>query len=103
MSRSAAQDARFCNYDDAAFANPEQFIMGRTEQHMTFNTGPHRCVGLNLARLEMKVFDQEWLKRVPPFRLDPEKKVKFSGGFNLAVRPSRWSGVSVLRLRPLRG
>ncbi len=73
------------NYDDAAFPNPEQFIMGRTEQHMTFNTGPHRCVGLNLARLEMKVFYQEWLKRVPPFRLDPEKPPRFMGGFNLAI------------------
>ncbi|EPX63307.1 putative cytochrome P450 hydroxylase [Cystobacter fuscus DSM 2262] len=73
------------NYDDAAFPNPEQFVLGRTEQHMTFNTGPHRCVGLNLARLEMKVFYQEWLKRVPPFQLDPEKKPRFVGGFNLAI------------------
>jgi cytochrome P450 len=73
------------NYDDAAFPNPEQFIMGRTEPHMTFNTGPHRCVGLNLARLEMKVFYQEWLKRVPPFRLDPQEKPRFMGGFNLAI------------------
>ncbi|WNG25570.1 cytochrome P450 [Cystobacter fuscus] len=73
------------NYDDAAFPNPEQFILGRKEQHQTFNTGPHRCVGLNLARLEMKVFYQEWLKRVPPFRLDPEKKPRFVGGFNLAI------------------
>jgi cytochrome P450 len=73
------------NYDDAAFPNPEQFILGRTEQHQTFNTGPHRCVGLNLARLEMKVFYQEWLKRVPPFRLDSEKPPRFMGGFNLAI------------------
>ncbi|WP_257458798.1 cytochrome P450 [Archangium lipolyticum] len=73
------------NYDDAAFPNPEQFILGRPEQHMTFNTGPHRCVGLNLARLEMKVFYQEWLKRVPPFRLDPQNPPRFVGGFNLAV------------------
>lgn len=73
------------NYDDAAFPNPEQFILGRTEPHMTFNTGPHRCVGLNLARLEMKVFYQEWLKRVPPFRLDSQAKPRFMGGFNLAL------------------
>jgi cytochrome P450 len=73
------------NYDDAAFPNPEQFILGRKEQHMTFNTGPHRCVGLNLARLEMKVFYQEWLKRVPPFRLDPQAPPRFSGGFSLAL------------------
>ncbi|AKJ00823.1 cytochrome P450 [Archangium gephyra] len=73
------------NYDDAAFPNPEQFILGRKEQHQTFNTGPHRCVGLHLARLEMKVFYEEWLKRVPPFRLDPQAPPRFMGGFNLAV------------------
>jgi len=60
-------------------------IPAHTEQYMTFNTGPHRCVGLNLARLEMKVFYQEWLKRVPPFRLDPEAPPRFMGGFNLAI------------------
>jgi cytochrome P450 len=73
------------NYDDAAFPNPEQFILGRPEPHQTFNTGPHRCVGLNLARLEMKVFYQEWLKRVPPFRLDPQDPPRFMGGYNLAL------------------
>ncbi|ATB34426.1 cytochrome P450 [Melittangium boletus] len=73
------------NYDDAAFPNPEQFMLGRTEQHMSFNSGPHRCVGLNLARLELKVFYQEWLKRVPPFRLDPQAPPRFMGGFTLAV------------------
>ncbi len=73
------------NYDAAAFQEPEQFKPGRPEQHMTFNTGPHRCVGLNLARLELKVFYQEWLQRVPPFRLDPEDPPRFMGGFNLAV------------------
>ena len=81
------------NYDTAAFDQPERFLLGRTEQHMTFNTGPHRCVGLNLARLEMKVFYQEWLRRVPPFRLDPECKPRFMGGFNLAVQslPLVWT------------
>ncbi|WP_375772141.1 cytochrome P450 [Archangium gephyra] len=73
------------NYDDEAFPHPEQLIIGRKEQHQTFNTGPHRCVGLNLARLEMKVFYQEWLKRVPPFRLDPQAPPRFMGGFNLAI------------------
>ncbi|KFA93299.1 cytochrome P450 [Archangium violaceum] len=64
---------------------PEQFILGRKEQHQTFNTGPHRCVGLNLARLEMKVFYEEWLKRVPSFRLDPQAPPRFMGGFSLSV------------------
>ncbi len=33
----------------------------------------------------MKVFYQEWLKRIPPFRLDPQDPPRFMGGFNLAL------------------
>jgi hypothetical protein len=33
----------------------------------------------------MKVFFQEWLKRVPPFRLDPQAPPRFMGGFVLAI------------------
>ena len=31
--------------------------------------GIHRCVGSNLARLEMTVAVEEWLKRIPRFTL----------------------------------
>ncbi|ATE66318.1 cytochrome P450 [Rhizorhabdus dicambivorans] len=34
-----------------------------------FGNGPHRCPGIALARMEMKVFLQEWLKRIPEFRI----------------------------------
>ncbi len=80
------------NFDPEAFASPHEVCPGRKEAHATFNMGPHRCIGASLARLELKVFFEEWLRRIPPFHLDPEKPPKFIGGLNLAVRtlPLTW-------------
>jgi cytochrome P450 len=39
--------------------------------HSTFGVGPHRCVGSNMARMEIKVTVQEWLKRIPEFSVAP--------------------------------
>jgi cytochrome P450 len=74
------------NFDPDAFANPNELCPGRKEAHATFNMGPHRCIGANLARLEIKVFFEEWLSRIPAFKLDPQKPPIFIGGLNLAVR-----------------
>jgi cytochrome P450 len=81
------------NFDPDAFANATDVFPGRQEAHVTFNMGPHRCIGANLARLELKVFFEEWLRRIPPFRLDPKNPPRFPGGLNLAVRtlPLFWT------------
>ncbi|MGE3693472.1 MAG: cytochrome P450 [Novosphingobium sp.] len=41
--------------------------------HNSLGNGPHKCVGQHLARLELRVFLEEWTKRMPICRLDPEK------------------------------
>jgi cytochrome P450 len=38
----------------------------------TFGNGPHRCVGEHLARMELRVFLEEWFSRMPEVRLDPD-------------------------------
>src|SRR6201999_3612213 len=54
------------NLDPTAFHDPLTFDIDRAEEtHMTFNSGPHRCVGSHLARLEMRVFFEEWFERMP--------------------------------------
>lgn len=73
------------NYDPQAFANPAEFCPHRSERHITFNQGAHRCIGANLARLELRIFFEEWLQRIPQFRLDPENPPTFSGGFSVTV------------------
>ena len=51
--------------------------------HNTFGNGPHKCVGSPLARAEIQLFLEEWLKALPDFRLDPERpSVTHSGSVN---------------------
>ncbi len=74
------------NLDPTAFPDPTKFDIDRENKaHMTFNSGPHRCVGSHLARLELRVFYEEWLKRMPNVRIDPEQKVTYRTGLTLAL------------------
>jgi cytochrome P450 len=69
------------NRDPAMFPDAEKVMIDRKEnRHAAFGLGIHRCVGSNLARMEMTVAIEEWLKRIPDFSLDPAGKVTWSEG-----------------------
>lgn len=69
------------NRDPAVFPDADKIIIDRKEnRHIAFGVGIHRCVGAHLARMEMLVAIEEWLKRIPEFRLDPSGGVKWSEG-----------------------
>jgi hypothetical protein len=69
------------NRDPAVFPDADKVVLDRKEnRHAAFGLGIHRCVGSNLARMEMTVALEEWLKRIPDFRLDPAGQVKWSEG-----------------------
>jgi cytochrome P450 len=69
------------NRDPAMFADADKVVIDRKEnRHAAFGLGIHRCVGSNLARMEMTVGIEEWLKRIPHFRLDPTGQVTWSEG-----------------------
>jgi cytochrome P450 len=69
------------NRDPAMFPDADKVVIDRKEnRHAAFGLGIHRCVGSNLARMEMTVAIEEWLKRIPDFRLDPVGKVTWSEG-----------------------
>lgn len=58
--------------DDRLCARPLVIDFDRGPvSHNTFGSGPHRCVGEHLARMEIAVFLEEWTKRMPIVRLDP--------------------------------
>jgi len=69
------------NRDPEAFPDADKVIIDRQEnRHAAFGLGIHRCVGSNLARMELQVALEEWLKRFPTFSLDPSQPVTWSGG-----------------------
>ncbi len=58
------------NRDPAMFPDADKVVIDRKEnRHAAFGLGIHRCVGSNLARLEMTVAVEELLKRIPEFSL----------------------------------
>jgi cytochrome P450 len=66
------------NLDPKVFPDPARFDLDRENKlHVTFNSGPHRCVGSHLARLEMVTLFEEWLRRMPNVRLDPANPPRY--------------------------
>ena len=98
MAREVAQDTEYAgcpipqgskvlmnfpaaNRDPRVFEDPDKVILDRAKNpHIAFGVGIHRCAGSNLARMEMKVSIEEWLKRIPDFRLEDPSVVTWAGG-----------------------
>lgn len=54
--------------------------------HSTFGVGPHRCIGSNLARIELITTLEEWLKRIPEFSVKPGTAPRHVTGFLRSIR-----------------
>ena len=79
--------------DDRNNPDPERFDLDRQErQHLTFSAGPHLCIGNMLARAEMRVFTEEWLKRIPQMRVVPGTAFEWRPSlvFGLKELPMEW-------------
>ena len=80
--------------DDRQFDDPEKVDFDRKNKiHATFGDGPHRCMGSMLARVELKVFLEEWLKEIPDFNVKPGVQLRVSSGSVAGLRelPLVWS------------
>ncbi|MFJ1969474.1 cytochrome P450 [Streptomyces sp. NPDC087903] len=68
------------NRDPQRFENPlEVDPHRRATNHIAFGSGPHRCLGSHLARLELNVAVEEWHKRIPDYRLEPGQELEQHG------------------------
>lgn len=54
--------------------------------HTTFGVGPHRCIGSNLARVEIATTLSEWLRRIPDFSVKPGTQPIYETGFLRSMR-----------------
>ncbi|HEX4490713.1 MAG TPA: cytochrome P450 [Acidimicrobiia bacterium] len=69
------------NRDPEAFVDADQVVLDRAEnRHAAFGLGIHRCIGSNLARMELRVALEEWLARYPDFELTDPAAVTWSAG-----------------------
>ncbi len=75
------------NCDPKVFPDPGAVDLARDNRtHITFNTGPHRCVGSHLARVELRIFYEEWFRRMPRVSHDPGQAMAFHTGQTLGMR-----------------
>ena len=81
------------NHDPAQFDNPRKFDAARSpNRHLAFGAGAHQCLGLHLARLEMRILFEALLDRIETLELAGEPKranSSFVGG--LKALPLRFT------------
>ncbi|QYG92302.1 cytochrome P450 [Iamia sp. SCSIO 61187] len=69
------------NRDPEFFDRADEVVLDREKnRHSAFGLGIHRCLGSNLARMELRVALEEWMARVPDFELAPDTTVRWSTG-----------------------
>ena len=69
------------NRDPEMFPDADKVLIDRKEnRHAAFGLGIHRCIGSNLARMEMTVGVEQWLRRIPEFTLDKDRPMTWSIG-----------------------
>jgi cytochrome P450 len=82
------------NRDPEQFPDADKVLIDRAEnRHSAFGLGIHRCIGSNLARMELRVALEEWMKRYPDFELVDPTEVTWSAG---QVRGPRTVPVRIL-------
>lgn len=82
------------NHDERQFESPGILDLHRENSvdHLSFGYGAHQCMGKNIARMEMRIFLEEFTRRLPHMELVPDQEFKylpntsFRGPENLWVR-----------------
>lgn len=75
------------NHDRDTYDNPHEVIIDRNPTHVTFGTGPHHCLGVHLARRELRIAIEEFLRVIPEFSIKSGETISsLVGGI---IQPTR--------------
>jgi cytochrome P450 len=85
--------AAFACMDSHHFQCPAEVHPGRPEPHLAFGAGPHFCIGAPMARVQLPIFLEEWLRRIPKFRHQRDAKIRAHTGdlTGLDSLPIEWN------------
>ena len=89
---SFVTDRDATTFPDPHNFNPERSKVERTMHH-AFGDGPHKCIGMHLAKLEIKIVLEEFTKRVDAFSISDKSKIKAHGGTTMGMDnlPITWT------------
>jgi cytochrome P450 len=73
------------NLDPGTYDQPDDIDFERPRSiNLAFGGGPHLCLGINLARLELRVALEEWHRRIPGYSIPPGTVIAHSPGIRQA-------------------
>lgn len=80
------------NRDPAVFADPHRIDIDRKPRHVAFGSGAHSCLGVHLAKREIRIVLEEFLGSFREIRLQPGENYKFHTGrtFGIDYLPVTW-------------
>ena len=81
--------------DPAVFDRPGEIDIERKPRHINFGTGAHTCVGLHLAKREMRIVVEQFLQRFRNIRIKPGETPRHHTGrtFGMDYLPLVWERV----------
>ncbi|MBL7496812.1 cytochrome P450 [Frankia sp. CNm7] len=66
------------NHDADEFTDPDAFDAARSpNRHVAFGAGPHRCLGSNVARLNLRVALEELTRRLDDIKVADDSEIHF--------------------------
>lgn len=70
------------NRDEREYPDPDEFVWNRPiRRSLAFGRGHHFCIGYHLARLEVAVLLEEWLRRVPDYAIRGDGATRLPSSF----------------------
>ncbi len=80
------------NRDPGVFADPHVVDVDRKPRHLAFGTGVHTCLGMHLARREVRIVVEQFLKRFRSIRIQPGETYRYHTGrtFGVEYLPLVW-------------